>query len=99
VGAVLFVSYRRGDGPEVTSLVDTIERCGFQSIASLRHLLLLAQDEARAEVASRNANGTWTSRFVEGLDGVLDLPALELSLPMRELYEDVEPEPTVAQNV
>lgn len=77
----------------------TAKRWAYQSIASLRHLVLLAQDEARAEVASRNADGTWTSRFVEGLEGALDLPALELSLPMRDLYEDVEPEPALAQNV
>lgn len=77
----------------------TEKRWAYQSIPTLRHLVFLAQDKALAEIASRNADGTWTSRFVEGLGGVVELPALELGLPMRELYEDVEPEPPGVQNV
>jgi Uma2 family endonuclease len=68
----------------------TVKRWAYQSIASLRHLVFLAQDEIRAEVASRNAGGSWSSVFVDGLEGMVVLPALELSLPMAELYEDVE---------
>jgi Uma2 family endonuclease len=77
----------------------TEKRWAYQSIPSLRHLVFLAQDKALAEIASRNADGTWTSRFIEGLDAIVELPALELGLPMRELYEDVEPEPSTAQKV
>lgn len=98
---MLFVSYRRDDGPKVVAPgsdvmhPDVVVSCapqerGRTSVDRLMHVV---------EVASRNADGAWTSRFVEGVDSVLDLPVLELNLPMRDLYEDVEPERAVAQNV
>jgi Uma2 family endonuclease len=60
----------------------TVKRWAYQSIPSLRHLVFLAQDEARAEVVSRNADGSWTSVFVDALEGSVPLPVLELSLPV-----------------
>lgn len=41
-------------------------------------------------VWSRGEDGAWTDRYVRGLDAVLALPAIDVSLPLSDVYEDVE---------
>jgi Uma2 family endonuclease len=68
----------------------------YYSIPSLRHYVLIDQREPTAEVATREPDGTWRSVVVEGLDGSLELPALGLSVPLAEVFADVELEPRQA---
>jgi Uma2 family endonuclease len=71
----------------------------YQRLATLQHYLLLGQDEAVAELWTRDPAGGWRYEAIEGLEGVVRLRALEIELPMAALYEDVPlapPEPEVA---
>jgi Uma2 family endonuclease len=64
-------------------------RRDYQRLPGLRHYVLLAQDAVRAEVLSRTPAG-WLLTEVEGLDAELRLDALDLTLPLAELYAGVE---------
>ncbi|MCL6606800.1 MAG: Uma2 family endonuclease [Geminicoccaceae bacterium] len=69
----------------------------YQTLTSLRHYLLLSQDEPLAELFSRGERG-WIYTRHEGLDAQIPLEALSIALPMRELYLDVPfPEPAEAE--
>jgi Uma2 family endonuclease len=75
----------------------------YQRIAMLQHYLLLAQDEAVAELWTRDPAGGWRYEAIEGLDGTIRLGKLDIELPMAALYADVtlappeaEPEPEAA---
>lgn len=48
-----------------------------------------------AKVWTRGMDDRWEDIDIEGLDAVIDLPAIGVSLPMAEIYEDValDPEP------
>ena len=60
----------------------------YQRMPSLRHYVLVARDRPHVEVYDRDG-AVWTLRIVDGLDGGLTLPALDLELPMREIYRGV----------
>ena len=51
-----------------------------------RAMLFIAADEPRVELFARGTKGAWVSTFVTGLDAEVPLGALELTLPMAELY-------------
>ena len=77
-----------------TELADrTDKRRDYQRLESLRHYVLIAQDAPRVESYSR-AGPSWRFEEVEGLDTVLALDALEITLPLAELYGGLSlPEP------
>ena len=63
----------------------------YQQIASLKHFVMLEPGRVEALVFSRAPDGEWLAgEAVKGLDGALKLPGVGLSLPMAEVYEDVE---------
>lgn len=65
------------------------KRRDYQRLPGLRHYVLLAQDGVRAEMLSRTPEG-WLLTEVEGPDAELRLEAIGISLPLAELYQDVE---------
>lgn len=65
----------------------TLKRWAYQEIPALRHMVLMAADVPRAEVATRNPDGSWTSVFMTGEAAMVDLEALAVTLPMRDIYE------------
>jgi Uma2 family endonuclease len=74
-----------------TLIYNTSEkRWAYQGLPSLRHLLVVAQDQAKVEVASRDPDGTWRSVFHIGLDAELHLAAFDINLPLAGIYEDIE---------
>jgi Uma2 family endonuclease len=69
---------------------DQIEkRWVYQSIASLRQLVFVSPGEAKVELVTREADQSWRSVFVVGLDASLALDCLDLSLPMAEVYDGI----------
>jgi Uma2 family endonuclease len=96
------VSCRRSDGtfsPEPVLVVEVLSPASerddrgvkwrnCQRLVSLRHYLLLSQDEPVAELFSRGERG-WTYTRFEGLDAEIALEAFGIALPMAELYRDV----------
>ena len=60
-----------------------------KKLASLQHYLIVSRDTALVEIYDR-VGIVWPEvRRIEGLDGVVTLPALDLSVPMAEIYRDV----------
>ncbi|MBI5498509.1 MAG: Uma2 family endonuclease [Deltaproteobacteria bacterium] len=61
----------------------------YRAIPSLRHYVLLSQDRPLVEVYSRVRGEAWPCVVVQGEDAVVELAALEVTLPLRELYADL----------
>ncbi len=61
----------------------------YQSIASLRVYVVLDQSAISAQVFRRDEAGEWTYAVV-GAEGALDLAEVGVTVPMAEIYEDVE---------
>ncbi len=65
------------------------KRWAYQTIPSLQHYVLIDQNEAGAEVASRNDDGSWRSLIHRGLDARLRLDALGVELGLDEIFARV----------
>ncbi len=65
----------------------------YRNLESFEEYLLVAQDQARVEVAHKKANKQWVITTYEGLDAVVNIESLTMSLPMREIYSGVELNP------
>lgn len=61
----------------------------YRKLASLQHYVLVDRDEALVEVFDRQGEAWASLRTLEGLDAVLELPALALSIPLAEIDADV----------
>jgi Uma2 family endonuclease len=62
----------------------------YRQILTLREYVLASQKEPRVEVFVRRDDGQWLWREAAGLDATLELPALQVKLPLREIYAKVE---------
>ena len=62
----------------------------YKSVASLTYILLIDPEIAQATLWTRQGSESWTHATVAGLDEAIGLPALDLTLPMAELYERVD---------
>jgi Uma2 family endonuclease len=63
----------------------------YQTIPSLQHYLLIDADQVAVDLYSRDLNGElWSFRFFSDLAAELLLPALDLVLPLVEVYDAVQ---------
>ncbi len=60
----------------------------YARIPSLRHYVLIDQFRAHVDLLSLE-DGKWTITAADGLDAVLELPAIDLDLPLAEIYRQV----------
>ncbi len=61
----------------------------YQRLPSLQHYVLVSRDTPYVQRIDRE-NGSWSGfRVIEGLDANVAFPALEIVLPMAEVYADV----------
>lgn len=60
----------------------------YQQIESLQYYLLVEAGECLVEVFSRDENGGWSSAIFTDPTAVVDLPILEISMPLAEIYEE-----------
>ena len=65
----------------------------YRRLGTLRHLALIEPDRAKVLLWSRGSDEDWAPLEIVGLDTLIDLSAIGVSLPMAEVYEDVELEP------
>lgn len=66
---------------------DLVEKAGdYTGIPSVQAYLVLAQDEPRVWLWSRTAEGWTGAVMIEGMNGVIALPALSLAIPLHALY-------------
>ena len=61
----------------------------YQTIPTLADYLLVAQDRARAILHSR-AGDHWETRLVFGLDGMVHLPSVDITLALADVYALIE---------
>jgi Uma2 family endonuclease len=61
----------------------------YRTIASLVDYLVIAQDRPHVEHHARQAGARWVLSDVSTLDGVVNLTAVELSLPLAAIYQGV----------
>ncbi len=61
----------------------------YQQLPTLRHYVLVEQNRPHMEVYDR-VDGTWAGfRVLDGMDAVLTLPALDVAIPLAEIYRRV----------
>lgn len=65
------------------------KRWAYRTIPSLRHYVLVDQDEGGVEVTSPNADGTWQSVILRDLGDRLELSALKLEIGLEEVFARV----------
>ncbi len=56
----------------------------YRAIPSLREVMFVAQHQPLVEHYLRQADGRWLLTTVAGLDGTVELPTLEVSLPLSD---------------
>ncbi|WP_152046435.1 Uma2 family endonuclease [Aureimonas psammosilenae] len=62
----------------------------YTAFSSLRHYLVLAQDEPRVWVWSRNGEGRFgPPEMIAGREETVELPGLTTSLPLADLYQGI----------
>lgn len=62
----------------------------YQSIESLREYVLVAQDRPHVDHFARQADDRWILTAYEGLEAAIEFPTLGRSIPMAEVYANVE---------
>lgn len=62
----------------------------YQRARTMQHVVLIRPDQAYARVWARGQDGWCEDRPAEDLGSSVDLSAIGVSLPMAEIYEDVE---------
>ena len=62
----------------------------YRQIPSLTTYLLVNQDRARIEQFIRHTDFEWRNRVANGLDAVMELPALGVSISPSEIFSDVK---------
>lgn len=69
----------------------------YKTVESLDYILLVDPDSPQVRLFRRNADRSWMSNRLAGLDAVLDLPLLSVSLTLAEIYESLSfrPRPTL----
>ena len=66
----------------------------YRQIASLKELILIAQDRPQVERFTRQPNGDWLFHEQKELSAEFELKSLGISVAMTELYRGVKFEPT-----
>lgn len=74
-----------------TRAIDMVRKAEeYKSIPSVLHVVLIEPDLRRAWIWSRtDATTVWTHQEVEGAEGVINLPGIDVALPFSAIYDGV----------
>lgn len=61
----------------------------YMNTPGIQFVLHVAQDAPDVILIALEADGRWSATPIKGLDDVVVIPALDLTLPLAEIYEDV----------
>jgi Uma2 family endonuclease len=61
----------------------------YTSIASLREVIFIVQNQPRLESFARDAQGHWSIQTVQGLEQQLHVTAIGCTLALRDVYDKV----------
>jgi len=74
-----------------TASYDRIKKFGYyRTIESLAEYLLIAQDEYKVEQYVKQADGHWLLSDISSLEGVVELPSIQCTLRLADVYTKVE---------
>ncbi len=62
----------------------------YQTVQTITHILLVDTEVPRIDVLTRAGNETWASTRYEGLDAKIDLPTINASLELAEVFEGMD---------
>lgn len=62
----------------------------YRPLKSFKEYILVHQDRAYIEQHIREKDGSWRMYFVEGIDEMLNLRTVDLSISLRQIYEFVD---------
>lgn len=79
--------------PGISSYDLDVKRWAYQEIPTLWHLLLIAQDRVKVELASRADDGSWRSVFYTAPGQAVPLEAIGVELELATLYHEVTFDP------
>ncbi|MCG3198190.1 MAG: Uma2 family endonuclease [Candidatus Omnitrophica bacterium] len=65
----------------------------YRRIDSLQDYVLVSQAKPSIEVYSRQSNGTWRLSHTKGIESTIEIPSIECTLPLAEVYHKVELRP------
>ncbi|MFM2196786.1 MAG: hypothetical protein RLZZ505_218 [Verrucomicrobiota bacterium] len=66
------------------------KRYAYLAIPTLRVLLFIESEAASALVLRRKPSGGFAEEFYSGVDAVIELPEIEASLPLGDLYDGID---------
>jgi Uma2 family endonuclease len=61
----------------------------YQTLESLQEYVLIAQDKARIETFTRNAENAWVFKQALGLEAAIDLTSIQCRLALADVYERI----------
>jgi len=62
----------------------------YRSLPSVQHCVLVSPKSPRVELWTRKEMGRWTISDLKSLDALLDLGAIDLKIPIANIYEGIE---------
>jgi Uma2 family endonuclease len=62
----------------------------YRTIASLQEYVLISQEDPVIMRYNRQPDGTWLVNFIHGLNATMDFLSVGCSVPLSEVYRDVE---------
>lgn len=76
------------ESTEHTDLIEKNEE--YRATPSIGRYVLLQQTHIAGIVFAREPDGRWISQVLDGADAVLELPEIEVQLPLGEFYADMD---------
>lgn len=61
----------------------------YKSLSSLQDYMLISQEQPAVECFSRQQDGQWVHALAIGLDSSIHIPALDASLTLADIYEQI----------
>jgi Uma2 family endonuclease len=76
---------------DATEVADRGRKCArYRGMESLQEYVLVSHTDPRVEIFRRRPDRGWALWEHEGLDSAAKLTSLEIELPLRRLYQDIE---------
>ncbi|HZV05556.1 MAG TPA: Uma2 family endonuclease [Gemmataceae bacterium] len=77
----------------------TIKLTEYQAVPSLDYILFVDTENPTVHIYRRDSKGLWQDEVIKGLDEVVELTKLKVSLSLRDIYEGLEfrPKPKLVQ--
>ena len=76
--------------PSTRDLDRSVKILEYQAVDTLRTILYVEPNQPEVYVFERGDDGEWADRVVRGLSETVPVPALDLTLPLADVFEDVE---------